>query len=110
MREYKFRAWEDVNKLMYPLKSIPVEMLNSGGDVIMQFTGLEAKGGVEIYEGDILKDKGVMCIVAFKWNGWTLLNMDNDSQFSNNFAYAQCCEVVGNIYENKELLNNGGKD
>ncbi|MFY8330666.1 YopX family protein [Vagococcus carniphilus] len=67
MREIKFRAWDGQDKLMRTVKNlmfnkndevdlkIEAEWFAAGPDlVLMQYTGLKDKNGVEIYEGDIL--------------------------------------------------------
>ncbi len=76
--------------------------------VVMQFTGLKDKPGVEIYEGDVLRDSESIVIVKFvdgefsvdyrtmggKWRNY-------DSLF--NYLEDYEGEVIGNIYENPEL-------
>lgn len=89
---------------------------------LMQYTGLHDKNGREIYEGDIVRvqetmDGGrIVCLEAIAsviWNGergcWGC-----DGEFEGHLAdYAfgtvlnfmgNVCEVVGNIYENPELM------
>lgn len=78
--------------------------------VLMQSTGLEDKNGVEIYEQDIAK--GILrygskeFIGEVVWNGYNLTyDLVNDHD---NKGYALSSlyelEVIGNIYENPELL------
>ena len=87
-----------------------------------QCTGLKNKNGKLIYEGDIV-DKGSRCKWIITWfkNRFILVpdfeykNKDkcaNDREcgfkyFENNHSYAdKDVEVIGNIYENPELLEN----
>ena len=71
-----------------------------------QFTGLEDKLGTKIFEGDVIDDLGVEYIVVFdsdyaqfrgKFDGW-------NAEISH---IASRCEVIGNIYDNPELLEVG---
>ena len=78
---------------------------------LMQFTGLKDKNGKEIYEGDILycSDAPGSHHRVF-WNnercGWDDERLeDGDSNTSYyGFDMFMDCEVIGNIYENPELL------
>ena len=94
---------------------------------VMQYTGLKDKNGVEIYEGDILKhDLGVEEFIKLSWQvvfefGSFQLRtpteklpisfpfhayaaIDNDVIESDK-EYESHLEVIGNIYQNHELLN-----
>lgn len=130
MREIKFRAWDNVNKIM--INAIFVGLGKVYGmtktfkpskeleDVIlMQYTGLKDKNGKEIYEGDIvpivIEDLGrsiktVNGIVKFKRGQW---NIEYFHPFQKEMYICNLYrllkrrekEVLGNIYENPELLD-----
>lgn len=70
---------------------------------LMQYTGLKDMRGKEIYEGDILFESfsEEYFKVVFE-NGSFRAEDDKDSLDLED--YAHICEVVGNIYENPELL------
>lgn len=61
---------------------------------LMQFTGLTDKNGKEIYEGDILGTDIGNVVVRWERQGWLPWIAPKGTQF----------EVIGNIYENPELL------
>jgi uncharacterized phage protein (TIGR01671 family) len=122
-RELKFRAWNhEDGKMEYPLV---FASFTSGGNLqplikcsdgnraykdypVMQYTGLKDKNGKEIYEGDILKtatDKPMIVGWSEKFasyvlnrNGWAFTHWFGES------CNPDDCEIVGNKYENPELL------
>ena len=69
---------------------------------IGQFTGLHDKNGKEIYEGDIISNESYKGIVVYK-NGSFVLDLGK----SCGCVYLFCLDsllVIGNIYDNPELL------
>ena len=124
MREIKFRVWDTENKEMLRVQELDFEDTFYGGRlsirteqyndyfdiedmILMQYTGLHDKNGKEIYEGDIVKSFFVdtdeagneiykYYIIEVKYD--EVLCEYNIDKFMN-------LEVIGNIYDNKELLN-----
>lgn len=128
-REIKFRAWLKEDKKIVNIETIDfseksIQYLEKNKIIdayllrttfledveIMQYTGIKDKNGTEIYEGDILKDKkGRLAIV--KWHGSFSAFMccfvsEENLYKKNKFLYLAYMnlEVIGNIYENRELL------
>jgi len=120
-REIKFRIWSRIQKIMnYPKKfvldfdwfgvttqhylddSSPNEypMINYENLIIMQFTGLIDKNGKEIYESDT---NGTW-IVFFK-NGCFKIKSKKGNTLGLLSNYVNEFEVIGNVYENPELLS-----
>ena len=92
-------------------------------NTIGQYTGLKDKNGKKIFEGDIVKNEDYTLAVVYnpKVQGFVLTDKNNwlneptdriydcddtEEKFINNFFEYNCVsyEVIGNIYENKELL------
>ena len=115
MREIKFRAWDKKDKFMVyspcPDLVIFLDGMVCIGEpceatdnfILMQFTGLLDKNGKKIYEGDIVKNEFGIDEVYF-----------NEGEFKKKSGIGLGCsigrlgsetmEVIGNIYENPELL------
>lgn len=115
-REIKFRAWDSDEKYMqYDFQS-PTRP--PADYVVMQYTGLKDKNGKEIYEGDICKMKfggiGDEFLISIRWD-WSGANWQfNDhtsfddgvglGKWDFKVGIANDSEIIGNIYENPELL------
>lgn len=118
MRKIKFRAWDEDEKIMRNVSCIFWNTLGwyisrfelDGKDMktgmpIMQYTGLKDKNGKEIFEEDVLS--GDFPDVVF-WDDdrgqWRLRNSENPDDTLWEILRDNNPEIIGNIYENPELL------
>lgn len=123
MREIKFRVWDTKEKKMYyDAQNTYDFMINNGGCfeesfkdvleydnyVVMQYTNNKDITGKEIYEGDIVETTralnhivGVVVMIKGCW--YIQDGKDSYYRLIPRFGTAKN-KVIGNIYENKELL------
>lgn len=113
MREIKFRAWERKRDRMLDWDDLQMEelwaILRGEVDalyVLMQFTGLRDKNGKEIYEGDVVTCYDYKPAKVFFKGGSFMSYIDEHSYLElSQSSFLEDFEVIGNIYENPELLN-----
>ena len=74
---------------------------------VMQSTGLKDKNGKEIFEGDIVRNTHTGSVGRVYWcvhNTGFYYYVEKDKKYYTVFRAKYNLEVIGNIYENKELL------
>ena len=111
MRQIKFRAWDKEFNKMFDwselLKFAPtLKAFFENEDIVkMQYTGLVDKNGREIYEGDIIEMLGDYSkyIIVFDDCGFCLAVL-HGRIVESLFDGVGELTVIGNIYENPELL------
>ena len=109
-REIKFRAWsKETGKMsdwnfIHSVRNLH-KLMTLKHIELMQFTGLMDKKGKEIYEGDIVTHlhSADTCVVVFQKSTAMFLAQEiGDEQMG--FGIEDVTEVIGNIYENANLL------
>ena len=120
MREIKFRAWDKENEKMMKVSSLHLEnkeiSVKENGTFrlfrmqdLMQFTGVKDKNGKEIYENDLISCNKYKNIVVFFENGcfkvkYSKNDTTNVTCTLDTFLEKYKCKISGNVYENKNLL------
>ncbi|MGM7689784.1 YopX family protein [Staphylococcus felis] len=117
----KFRAWNKDNKVMVEVRGINYdyegvwskEMIDDESDggylpfsdiELMQYTGVKDKHGKEVYIGDIVYDGIMKDYSVIKFEEDVLIVKWGDGYYDYLSEVIERLEVIGNIYESKELL------
>jgi uncharacterized phage protein (TIGR01671 family) len=115
-REIKFRAWDAVKKEMFSCEDTAGSLIDFftkfrtihdgyGRAHLMQYTGLKDKNGKEIYEGDIIFYKtGIDNVAVVEWLDSGFIRRISKEMY-HNFHVKDEIEIIGNIYENEDLLD-----
>ena len=127
MKDIKFRVWDNERNAMLNSKSVDIDFFEGKIEITsdtirydevytdeikdfesMQYIGLEDKNGREIYEGDIITitlDTGNVITGSVGMNNgqWSIKYYDRYYSLVS-IWYEIKPEVIGNIYENSELL------
>ena len=131
MRDLRFRAWDDVKKKMYTPEQLEQEEANdlektiygylSYGSLIiydfsnpaeptelfpLQSTGWYDNNQTEIFEGDVVKDDNGVYQIMWSEEIAGFMLVGNDGFIAMGGPYmSDTFELLGNIYENPELLD-----
>lgn len=130
-RKIKFRVWDlkgnpaqmYVDPFIRPPRNLRLSQamkeLNEDGWMWMQYTGLKDKTGKEIYEGDILNlGENSLYFIEYKNDKFCMSKKPDDLEvewasaddyYTSRISlseYGKNSEIIGNIFENPELLEN----
>ena len=123
MRDIKFRVWDNERNAMFNSKSVDIDFFEGKIEItsdtirydevytdeikdfeLMQYVGCKDKNNKEIYEGDIVKTKEHIGQIIYS-KGMFFIDVKGDFYLPI-YNVSEFMEVIGNIYENPELITN----
>lgn len=121
---FKFRVWDKINEKWinnnclldiesgYLFGWYDNEQANKRRYKLMQSTGIKDKNGKLVYESDIITDEIDNYVVEWDTDeaylGFWVREIGTREYYT--FEQLLSYEVIGNIYENKDLLNEDGRN
>ena len=122
MRDIKFRVWDNERNAMFNSKSVDIDFFEGKIEItsdtirydevytdeikdfeLMQYVGCKDKNNKEIYEGDIVKTKEHIGQIIYS-KGMFFIDVKEDFYLPI-YNVSEFMEVIGNIYENPDLLD-----
>ena len=122
MRDIKFRVWDNERNAMFNSKSVDIDFFEGKIEItsdtirydevytdeikdfeLMQYVDCKDKNNKEIYEGDIVKTKEHIGQIIYS-KGMFFIDVKEDFYLPV-YNVSEFMEVIGNIYENPELLD-----
>lgn len=122
MRDIKFRVWDNERNAMFNSKSVDIDFFEGKIEItsdtirydevytdeikdfeLMQYVGCKDRNNKEIYEGDIVKTKEHIGQIIYS-KGMFFIDVKGDFYLPI-YNVSEFMEVIGNIYENPELLD-----
>ena len=122
MKDIKFRVWDNERNAMFNSKSVDIDFFEGEIEItsdtirydevytdeikdfeLMQYVGCKDKNNKEIYEGDIVKTKEHIGQIIYS-KGMFFIDVKGDFYLPI-YNVSEFMEVIGNIYENPNLLD-----
>ena len=122
MRDIKFRVWDNERNTMFNSKSVDIDFFEGKIEItsdtirydevytdeikdfeLMQYVGCKDKNNKEIYEGDIVKTREHIGKIIYS-KGMFFIDVKGDFYLPI-YNVSEFIEVIGNIYENPDLLD-----